>query len=427
MTSWSFMGGLAAVGACVLAGPAAADPVCHRLDIPGAASTQLWQVTNTGAIAASADTGGFVFEGGHWASLPPGSGYPSVDLGAGGINDAGEIAGTAYSETTGEFQAFVLNGSTYRLFVDPDVGEQADARSISNSGLVAGFANDTLVGWVYNPGPATAGYASGFTTIQPTQPDGTPADFTIPGAMNDAGVLVGSGWFFGVEGVSFGFIYDPAQASPVSLFRYDDLPTTARGINNHGTIVGFISPPDGIDEIFVRRGDSYQLISCADLLGPNHGGLGAESINDAGLISASYTDASGNSHGAVVYPDVVVGSGGAYTAQVQPGTAVFLGARLARAYRFDASEGSPRFASVTMPFELREGAYTIAVENHRFSVAAGATLDFTANGFPEGVRSFRVLDVDPPAGAADSATAFVAQVAFAQAGTYAGHVRPLGP
>ena len=423
------VGRLVAVGACVLAAPVNADPVCHQLDVPGATWTQLWQINNRGGLAAGADTGGFVFQDGHWAPLPAppaDSGYTAADVGAGGINDAGEIVGGAYSEATGETSAFTLQGGAYAFFVDPDVGEQADARSVSNAGLVAGRSLDTFIGWVYNPGPPTAGYASGFTTIYPEQPDGTPADFTLPGTMNDAGVLVGSAWFFSTDTIAFAFINDPAQGAP-SLFQYDGLPTSARGINARGTIVGFVSDPSsGSRQIFVRRGDSYQLISCADLLGTQHAGLFAEAINDAGLISAQYNDANGNSHGAIVYPDVVLPVHGRYAAPVEPGAAVFVGARLARAYLVDANHDSPPFSSVTMPFELREGAYTVAVENQRFSVPAGGTLDFTAHGFPDGVRSFRVLDVAPPAGTADGPAAFVAQLAFTQAGRFDGRVQPLG-
>lgn len=414
------------LAAALAALPATAAPVCHRLDVPGSTWTQLWQVNNAGMVAAGSDIGGAIYAGGVWTQLPDppaDSGLTRADVNALGINDHGFIAGGGGTDTIPE-TGFILHGDTYDFF---SLGTAdypfTEPRAIANDGTVTGWihdpANSAGVAFTYNP-------SRGATEFWTPQLDGVDSTLNIPGAMNDAGAWVGSAWFFGVGPANngpWGYIYQPGQTQP-TLLRYNGLRTKLRGINNHGTIVGFAVLPDdanGAGVIFVGTPGNFHEIDCSGDL-PDYGfGIYTESINDSGVISGGYTDNTDaqNNHGLLIYPDVFVPP---YTAGVSAGQAAFFGAALNDGYRYATGAGNPNFASVKLPIGFGENVYTVIAGDRAFTLAAGEKLDFTQSGFAGGVPGFTVLGVDGAAGTDPSA--FVSELTFAGSGSFTGAITP---
>ena len=429
--------GAALASAVAAASPASADYVCKQVDVPGALETQLWQVNNAGGVAASSDVGGRTYSGGAWTALPPppiASGYLAANLSALGINDSGAIAGKAVNLLGTQSQGFVLNGSTYSFFSYPGYSF-TEPRALSNSGIVTGWAyNATLLGpaFVYNPGGAP-GYPTGLTTIVPRLPSGTPASFSIPGAMNAAGQFVGSTNFS--NSVRYGFVYDPSWAAhggtqAITLFQIQGRFTAARGINDNGAVVGFTRDAAGKFAGFLQTSKGFQLIYCPEL---KAAGIFGESINNSDLFSGIWEDAAGTFHGFIAYPNVVLpvtSTGGVYKfdVAVAPNTPVFLDPPPAVGFQYAVGAGNPLFNSVTLPIGIGSNVYTLIVRRTSFILAAGEKLDFARNGFPAGVDAFEVLGIDPGANLdpADP-TAFVTQVSFAPGGNgrFTGTMKPM--
>lgn len=410
---------------------ASAAPVCHRLDVPGSTWTQLWQLNSAGQIAAGSDLGGFVYSGGAWLPLPAppaSSGFAAGDLNALGINDHGVIAGAGANAAIAE-TSFILRGSTWSFFTAPYGYPATEARALGNNGVVTGTnwdpANFTGTAFVYDPGAPVSGYASGFTQIVPTL-SGQPAFMSIPGAMNDAGVFVGSSNFAGHG--RWGFVYHPGGTTEV--FRLNGLPTSARGINNAGTLMGFLRAPGdthGAGLIWAGNTSSAQTYDCADLLGgaPDTG-LYGESINDSGVLTGGYPDAAGNYHGVVIWPEVALPSSGfVYHTPESAGVPLFLGSPLTNGYRFATGAGGPSFATVILPIGVGSNLYTVIADGRVFTLPAGEKLDFGGNGFPGGVSGFKVFGVRPDGTVPRTPTAFVSEVSFGAGGTFDGTVVPL--
>jgi hypothetical protein len=289
------------MAALLLSIPAFASPICRQLDAPGSTYTQGFQLNNAGQIAFGTDVGGFVYSAGAWEQLPTPPGSAQSDFGASGINDLGTIAGVASGA------GFLFSGGSYSFFRYPSSDYTNNLpRTVNDNGLVLGEAdhfdadgNATGIAYIYNPGPA-AGYASGFTLVDPRLPGGFASSTTILGNMNRAGKFVGSGRYPGHGGVH-GFIYDPA-AGGYSFFKLaDGSAARPRGINNQGEIAGGAYTPDFISQGFFLDANGVETrITCPELNAP--GGVFVSSLNDAGLMSGDVFDAQGNIHGLVVYP-----------------------------------------------------------------------------------------------------------------------------
>ena len=277
---------------------------------PSATGMQGWGINSALRVPANTASSatpvtGFVYDYStdSFTPLPsPGGGLISSAV---GINNAGILVG-AY--TDGSFyKAYVLTGSVYDTFSYPG-SLSTFARAINNTGLVTGYAELSTAPLM------TTGYirdtATGsFTAIAPTG-----SVFTIAQGVNDAGVVVGG------SNMVPGAVYPGSPAGPygwvrqsggtITFFRVNGLPTRARGINNAGEIVGWISDATGT---FVQSfkvtvsGAPYEDITvpAADLIeAPGFVRTIAEGINDAGFISGSVYDAAGISQGFVAAPPV---------------------------------------------------------------------------------------------------------------------------
>lgn len=199
-----------------------------------------------------------------------------------GVNDAGVVVG--HSDTmnwtdpwpTGE--AFVYDGSTLH-FLGTLGGLWSYGMDINNSGYVAGFA-DTGTNPNSGPGYYTSRYHA---TIW--APDGTVTDLGTFGnesyayKINSSGQAVG--YSDGNDGFYHGFLYDGTQMIDISL---PDQHTMAWSINDAGVVVGDgFYGPEGSAFVY-EAGTHYQLATLVN-------GLNGDTIDSALDI---------NNHGQIV-------------------------------------------------------------------------------------------------------------------------------
>jgi len=208
-----------------------------------------------------------------------------------GINDAGEIVGSANNGTSG----FLYSGGAYTtLNIPATIATVAD--DINNAG--------DIVGYYYSGGPNNHGffYSGGsYTTLD--DPLGASSNAT---GINDAGEIVG---FYNSGGPNHGFLY-----SGGSYTTLDDplgTSTAPQDVNNLGQIVGSYQDAGGNNHGFLYSGGVFTSID-DPLAGVGASGNGtfAQGINDAGEIVGYYWDAVGT-HGFLY-------SGGVFTTLDDP-------------------------------------------------------------------------------------------------------------
>jgi hypothetical protein len=222
-------------------------------------------------------------------------------LGPLGNNDSGAVVGGAYKcdpddpNCTEPEQGFLFvpddEGGSYTFF---QVGDNIDteARGIGDNGeitILAGQPGSSDSAYVYNPGNPNSPYPIGFTRL-PLVRNGVAAGLVIPGKMNRAGQFVGSANFPG-QG-RWAFLYDPIVGD-FTLFRYHDdkgqsWPTSARGINNKGQIVGWVrNPYNGKTFAFLLTEGRFQLLEDCGV-GDTTGQLVLQAINDEGIMVGAF-------------------------------------------------------------------------------------------------------------------------------------------
>lgn len=281
---------------------------------PGALGTQAWGINNSLQVAANANLGpgitdavGFIYTygSGSIAILPaPAPGSVAVPI---GINDAGSIIGGVNSSAVATSTGFVLSGGTFALFNYPGAASTF-GRAINAAGNVTGYyadAADNLVGYLYQPS------TSAFTAI--SFPGSA---VTFAQGINSAGVIVGNailpvgGAYAGSPSGQYGYVRQTTGA--VTFFRVNGRPTRARGINDAGTIVGWITDvTPGESKGFVTTvptAASYVNVSvpvAEYLVVPGNPQTFAEGINNLGFVAGSSADAAGNSVAFVAAPPSV--------------------------------------------------------------------------------------------------------------------------
>lgn len=234
---------------------------------------------------------GVLYSNGSYSTFSaPGAIYTNPN----GINDSGEIVGTA-STSTGEIQGFLYSGGAFTTIGFPG-GADTYAEGIDYSGEIVGAYNDggTFYGYVDNGGA--------LTTI--------PTPGLFPTGINDSGEIVGiySGGFS-----TSGFVDSAGNLTSISVpGAYE---TFAEGINDSGEVVGFyFATSSGPIEGFVYNAGLYTTVNA-----PFPGALGTYlfGINNAGEIAGIY--ANNNDEPGVGFLD----SGGVFTqfptAQDPPG------------------------------------------------------------------------------------------------------------
>lgn len=297
----------------ILAGPLLAHAQAgydyQTIDQPGATFTEVLGINNRGDVVGNGvifpNTFPFVYEArtGTLTGVAPVAGY--VDTAVVGISDNGVLVGSIFDGSVENGLIIDQNGAS-TVFDHPDAVAFTQARGVNNKGLVSGFyfssTASTLVGFIYDP------KTDSFTDI------GDPSSLqTIAHGINSRGEVVGDSFFFNED--------DPCPGSndivvrrawlrkkdgSISYFQVNGLHTAARGINDAGSIVGFVNPAFSppIKGFVVELDDSpCQSIAIADsdlLEFPEFDFLFPEGITNSGVIVGIVND--GNDHGFIATP-----------------------------------------------------------------------------------------------------------------------------
>ena len=288
--------------ACAVAAQAAYEYTV--IDYPGAISTQVWGIRNSGEIVGQAyfNSAGpqtsFVYDlkKNVFTPLPNAPGVLSTD--AIGINESGAVVGVAEHGVSNS--GFILEEGAFTLFSHPG-WQNTEARAIGTSGLVTGFATDYAghsVGFIYNPEDGS------FIDI-------LPSSLTIAQGINSAGQVVGNvtltagSAYPGSPAGSYGFLRGKSGA--IQLFQVKGgINARARGITNSGRVTGFFDDPvAGTTRGFVAtlaRVPGFQSLTVPDddlLDVPGAVSTTPEGIDEFGRISGIWTDTAGTQHGFV--------------------------------------------------------------------------------------------------------------------------------
>jgi probable HAF family extracellular repeat protein len=239
------------------------------------------------------DPQAFLYSNGTMQNINSPSLFPSGTE-AYGINNAGEVVGTGYINSS-TFHAFLYSGGKMKD-IGPSGAFQASAYAINTAGQIVGT-------YSLNSGASgTFLYTNGKMTTLPNPP-GSRGGFGA--AINDTGEIVGT--MFPSEGSHAAKFSDGAWTDLGNLTGAQGSGATA--INTAGQIVGTaIFPP--IYKPF-RAGKHVPFISTAgglvnlNTLIPSGTGFtltDAVDINESGQILCDATNASGNAHAVLLNP-----------------------------------------------------------------------------------------------------------------------------
>ena len=282
----------------------------QQIDYPGAPDTRVFGINDGGDVVGNGtivpDRFPFVYASrkGTFTNVAPLDGYSrTVVL---GINDPGVMVGsvTNLDETTRS--GFIRDEEgNFTVFSHLDAVSSTIPRGVNNKGLVTGFRDDlnaTTVGFIYDPKSGT------FTNLNPT------SFLTFAQGINSKGEVVGSSNFtvandpcagLGNPFRRYGWLR--ATDGTVTYFEVNGSHTSARGINDEGSIVGFFRDlDDGKFKGFKVELDGSPCQSLTIAAGDVLEFPGAEAtflggITNAGDIVGSYEDAS-NTHGFIATP-----------------------------------------------------------------------------------------------------------------------------
>ena len=256
-----FVGGL-------LVGPMAAQAVADTqlIDYPGAPDTQVFGINDRGDVVGNGFAGpaGFPFvydsKKGTFTDVPPAAGF--ADTSVIGIDDAGNIVGSVFDSDDLTTSGFIRSKQgTYTFFQHPDAFSSTNPRAVNNKGLVSGFsdrADGNAVGFIYDPKTET------FTDI-----DTGPSIFTIAHGINSKGEVVGNSFYerpndpCGSTDVIVNNAWLRSAKGTVTYFQVNGESTRARGINDSGSIVGFVNTASGLIKGFNVELDGSQCQSIA--------------------------------------------------------------------------------------------------------------------------------------------------------------------
>lgn len=238
---------------------------------PGSSRTIAYGINNlndiVGAYTVSGNGYGFLYSGGKFKSLS----YPGkTGTSAFGINDSGAIVGT-YSDTSTTTQSFLLQAGTYSEIKYPHA-KNTFASGINNAGQIVGNYDDdgvqhgflysggaytnidppgsvhTTVGGINASGEIVGTYCvSTCTTFQAfSYISGTYTDLSFPGkvqlwGINSLGDIVGNSPLS--TGGEQGFFYNRSAETFVPLDIDGSSDTSAQGVNDNCSIVGFYVDP----------------------------------------------------------------------------------------------------------------------------------------------------------------------------------------
>lgn len=267
-------------------------------------------MNNSGQIVGGFGTV-YIYQNGVFTALPflPGSNSQSV----GGINDAGEVTGTAYYPASNSLRAFLYSGGSITDLGTLPGGEagRSDGKWINNHGQVVGQSDPGYNGFLYSGGamtmlPAVTSvsdindsgqivgrlYPSNTAVVinggvaTPLGPlNGAPCDNAS--GINNLGQIVGT--CYPSAGGGRGFLY--SSGVMIDIGELGGNFTQPWAINNLGQIVGLSALPGGPQHAFLRRDGT--MFDLNELLAPGSPAITlvlARYINDSGMIVADGAD-----------------------------------------------------------------------------------------------------------------------------------------
>ena len=275
---------------------------------PESDNIQVFGINDRGDVIANVtDEGGgpFVYASkkGEFTDVTPAAGY--ANTGGLGITDFGVMVGSVNVDEFSSSGFIRDKKGNFTIFDHPDAVSNTNPRGINDKGLIAGFRDDLnvfTIGFIYDPKSGT------FTDIIPT------SFFTIAQGINSKGEVVGSSNFdvandpcAGVLGPSRRYGWLRATDGTVTYFQVNGSHSSARGINDEGSIAGFfIDPNDGFFKGFKAELDGSQCQSVTvgpnDILHvPGSGDNFVQGISNSGVISGG-ADFGSSSTGYIATP-----------------------------------------------------------------------------------------------------------------------------
>ncbi len=290
----------------LLAGPtvAQADFNYELVDHPDADDTQVFGINDRGDVVGNGfdnvDNFPFVYASkkGTFTDVPA-----DADIGIVGLNDAGVRVGAVDDD------AFIRDKKgNLTVFSHPGAVDFTQARAVNNKGLVTGFRNTgfpfafSAAGFIYDP------KRDSFTALNPT------SCFALAQGLNSMGEVGGRANFLAVDDPCVGlgnpflrYGWSRATDGTVTYFEVNGSSTSARGINDEGSIAGFfIDLDDGIFKGFKIKldGSPCQSLTVAggDVLEIPGFDLFPQGITNSGDV-AGIADDGINVHGFIATPE----------------------------------------------------------------------------------------------------------------------------
>ena len=201
-----------------------------------------------------------------------------------GVNDAGWMTGSI-TRSDGSGVGFIRDpGGVYTTFSD---GFFAQGRAIDGSQNITGYSTDSTQS-LQTAGEFTRTPGGTLTQLQ------NPLDASflhgIAQGMNSLGAIVGD-FYHTVAGNAVDSGYILLGSSFTQLDAPGATRTTARGINNSGEVVGWANI-GATTEAYVYDGGIYSFVNDPNAVE----GTFFESLNNHGLVSGEWKDASGDDH-----------------------------------------------------------------------------------------------------------------------------------
>lgn len=256
---------------------------------PGAATTALWDVNNSGlmvgySLAGSGPTdfaSAFIYDGSSFTSLSGPAG--AISSAALGISDSGVVVGSFSSSTTtdaegnvllGPSTGFIYQAGSYTTLTVAGATETV-LRGISPDGrYVTGYyGTDTVagVGFVYDL------LSAAFTTV--SRPDSL---FTIAQGVRNDGIVVGSDIIAGAPLTRPGFFYDVSTGTRTDAAIAGASRTALRSLADDGTLAGWFIDGAG-QHGFVGSLADFEQIDFAGAIGTY-----VEGSNNAGTLVGGF-------------------------------------------------------------------------------------------------------------------------------------------
>ncbi len=281
----------------------------QSIDLPGSGYTQVFGVNDRGQVAG---TGLLPFSydvrKGEFTLFDEIAGFESTAVL--GLNNRGDFVGGVRDPGTGIRSGLILdkNGAA-TVFDHPDAVLETTARAINSQGLVTGLRDSVepltfLAGFIHDPASGT------FTDIVPSLA-------TIAQGINGRDEVVGSAIFFAEDDpcdsggpagsvVRYGWLRN--KQGDVRYFRVNGLNTSARGLNDSGSIAGFtqdVATGEAVGFVTELADAQCQAIAVSadsQVVFPNAIRTFPQSITNAGIVVGEYLDVDGSIRGFVASP-----------------------------------------------------------------------------------------------------------------------------